>query len=104
MCLKVPCSYGVSVIGRFAVLMYMSEFCFHVLTAIVGDVSTIYPCNRNHSEHAIGLREEYPRNGRGRVNLLDEGSGSGGYRAGRARVSCVCRCEWDAVSRPRPIM
>jgi len=31
----------------------MSEFCFHVLMAIISDLCTIHPENRNNSEHAI---------------------------------------------------
>jgi len=32
----------------------MSEFGFHVLAVIISDLSAIYPCNRNDSEHVIG--------------------------------------------------
>jgi len=41
--LKVPCSYKVSAIGKLALLRYLSEFRFQVLTAITNDVSSIYP-------------------------------------------------------------
>jgi len=37
--LKVPYSFQVSITGKLALLMYMSEFCFHVLAAITSDVS-----------------------------------------------------------------
>jgi len=48
--LKVPCSYSVSVIRKFALLLYICEFCFYVLTAIISDSPTIYPCNWKHIE------------------------------------------------------
>jgi len=41
--LKVPCSYEVSALSKFALLRYMSEFCFHVLMATISDLPTIYP-------------------------------------------------------------
>jgi len=37
--LKVPCSYQVRAIGKFALLRYLSEFRFQVLTAITNDLS-----------------------------------------------------------------
>jgi len=37
--------------------MYMSGFIFYVLTAIISDLSMIYPYNRNNSEHAIDRAE-----------------------------------------------
>ena len=36
--LKVPCSYLVNAIGEFALLMYLSEFRFQVLTAITSEL------------------------------------------------------------------
>ena len=37
--LKVPCSYEISAIGKFALLRYLSEFRFQILTAITSDLS-----------------------------------------------------------------
>ena len=51
------CSYEVTAICKFALLMYMSEFCFYVLTARISDLPTIYPCNGNNSDRAIGRVE-----------------------------------------------
>ena len=50
--LKVPCSYYVSAIGKFALLRYLSEFRFQVLTS-----PAMYPRftheTRNNSEQVI---------------------------------------------------
>jgi len=54
---KGPCSYKVRAIRKFAPLRYLSELCFHVLTAGISDLPTVYPCNWNNSEQAIGRAE-----------------------------------------------